>query len=66
MEQRICNWKTNCMKPVIPGTYLMLGWKPPVVKDDEIVAGIECILFIVTRVNDDGWVYGIRSIDDKK
>ena len=63
MEQRIINWKTEMMKPVVPGTYLMVGWRPPVVKDGEIVGGIACQLFIVTRVTDDGWVYCIRSID---
>lgn len=68
METRLINWRTAMMKPVFPGSMLVIGTKVPVMKDGEIVDGIGTFLYIVTRVTEDGWVYGIKTIEnsDKK
>lgn len=66
MEKRIINWRTAMMKPVIPGTYMAVGTHPVDVKNNEIVRVIAITLFIITRVTEDGWVYGIETIDNKK
>jgi hypothetical protein len=50
------------MKPVVPGTYMIVGTHPAGVKNNEIAL----TLFIITRVTEDGWVYGIESIDEKE
>lgn len=66
METRLINWRTAMMKPVFPGSMLVIGTKVPVMKDGEIADGIGTFLYIVTRVTEDGWVYGIETIDNKK
>jgi hypothetical protein len=62
METRLINWRTAMMKPVVPGTYMIVGTHPAGVKNNEIAL----TLFIITRVTEDGWVYGIESIDEKE
>ena len=55
MEKRIINWRAEMMKPVTVGTYMIVG------------GGIAAPqLFIITHVDEDGWVYGIESIDEKE
>lgn len=53
MEKRIINWRAEMMKPVTAGTYMIVGGGDSAAPQ----------LYIVTRVADDGWVYGIESID---
>jgi len=63
MEQRLINWRASAMKPVIQGSYLMILWNGPTVKNDKVVGVLIPTMFIVTRVSEDGTVYGIESID---
>jgi hypothetical protein len=56
MEKRIINWRAEMMKPVTAGTYMIVGGGDSAAPQ----------LYIVTRVADDGWVYGIESIDEKE